>query len=644
MIVRLQEVSKIYGDRPILDEASFELSLGDRVGLVGVNGAGKTTVLRIMLGEVAPDEGAVERARGARVGYLPQEVDIVSDVAVIDEALTALPAMRAMEEKLAALEESLGTLGGDALAVALEEYGHMREVFERDGGYTYKARAESVLQGLGLTKEHWGQQARTLSGGQKSRLMLAKLLLSEPDGLLLDEPTNHLDIQAIEWLENFLSSYQKAFLIVSHDRYFLDRTVRRMALLERAKLTTYPGNYTKFKVLHDADVERQWKEYGKQEDMVARTKDFIRRNIAGQKTKQAKSRIKMLDKLDTVERPMELRTKAAFQFRHEDRSGEKVLWAQDVMVGYPSKTIIPHATVAFRRQDRVGLVGPNGCGKTTLLKTLAGRLAPLTGEIGTGTRVTMGYFDQEQSDLDDGKTVIDTIWELMKLAPEVEVRSFLGLFDFSEDRVFVKVGALSGGERGRLQLARIVKQSPNLLLLDEPTNHLDLHTREALEEALSKFTGTMLVVSHDRYFLDRVCNTMLAVKPGGVLEDFPGNFTDYHHTLEKRGEAAPEPEPDGERQTPRPSASHREQPTPKKSPAKERRDGKPRETAPRRRTVAEIEKEIFGLESEIRSLSDELAAAGVTGNGSKVASLKARYDELQEKLKNLYWEWDEVAS
>ncbi|MFN7972711.1 MAG: ABC-F family ATP-binding cassette domain-containing protein [Acidobacteriota bacterium] len=644
MIVRLQEVSKVYGDRPILAGASLELADDDRVGLVGMNGAGKTTVLRLMLGDVEPDSGLVERARGARIGYLPQEVDIVSERSVIEEALSALPHMAEMESRLVHMEDGLGRLAGEELEKALEEYGHLREVFEREGGYTYRARAEAVLQGLGLTKDHWDERARHLSGGQKSRLMLGKLLLSEPDGLLLDEPTNHLDIGAIEWLENFLAAYGKAFIIVSHDRYFLDRTVTRMALLEGADVLTYPGNYTKFRVLHEAEKERQLREYEKQTDLIDRTKDFIRKNIAGQNTKQAKSRIKMLEKLDPVERPVVERTRARFSFKEEERSGEKVLFATDLVVGYPGKVILKAGNLGFRRHDRVGLVGPNGSGKTTLLKTLAGRLPPLGGEVGLGAKVTSGYFDQEQSDLVDDKTVIDTIWALMGLAPEVEVRSFLGLFDFSEERVFVKVGALSGGERGRLQLARIVKLSPNLLLLDEPTNHLDLHTREALEDALARFTGTMIVVSHDRYFLDRVCNTILAIEPAG-LEPFPGNFTDYHHALERRGEAAPEPEPERKPGAPKPAKAPpppkaAAAPRPAAPPPGPKKKGK-REKGEKGkgRSVADVEREIFDLETEMREVSDKLA-----GGGAGAGELKTRYEAIQVKLQALYWEWNELAS
>ena len=642
MIVRLQDVSKAYAEHVILNEASFELSEKDRVGLVGINGAGKTTILRLMLGTVEPDSGAVERARGARVGYLPQEVDIDSDRSVMEEALSALPEVQKLEARLAALEEQLGTTEGEALEKAMEDYGHTREAFEREGGYQYRARAESVLQGLGLPRDHWERPAKNLSGGQKSRLMLARLLLSEPDGLLLDEPTNHLDIQAIEWLEGFLLTYPKAFLIVSHDRYFLDRTVTRMALLERTRLRTFVGNYTKFRKLHEAETERYQKEYDRQQELIQRTQDFIRKNLVGQKTKQAQSRRNMLERMERIEKPLETRTHAAFKFRYEERSGERALWAEELTAGYPDHPILEAVTLTLKRRDRVGLVGPNGTGKTTLLKTLAKRLPTLSGTVGHGARVTLGYFDQEQADLDDEKTVIDTMWELMSMAPEVEVRSFLGMFDFSEERVFAKVGDLSGGERGRLQMARIVKQSPNLLLLDEPTNHLDLHTREALEDALAEFTGTLVVVSHDRYFLDRVCNLVIAVEPdpsGNQLVHYPGNFTDYHNQLAGKAPSrlapAAEPEADDE-ETPVETAD-----APGKRKKKRKKPRPAASNAEKKRPLSEIEDEIFQLEATLREISDRLATGA---DGDKTADLKERYEDVQSQLEDLYAEWDEVTT
>jgi len=359
------------------------------------------------------------------------------------------------------------------------------------------------------------------------------------------------------------------------------------------------------------------KEFAQHEKLVAKTKGFIRKNIAGQKTKQAKSRIKMLERLDPKERPIETRTHAAFRFRVEERSGDRVIEACSLDVGYGEKKILKGLDLFFKRTDRVGLVGPNGCGKTTLLKTLAGRLPPLGGETKIGSRVKLGYFDQEQGDLDDDLTVLDTIWGLERLAPEVEMRNFLGLFDFSEDRVFVPVGELSGGERGRLQLARIVKMSPNLLLLDEPTNHLDLNTREALEAALAEFTGTLIVVSHDRYFLDCVCNKILEVK-GEKIDSYPGNFTEYREACRFR---AAKPAIPGRGRTETKTKRHRQN----------EKDRGSSEAPP----IEELEREIILREEELVALGEKLARGG-----AGVGKLKKRYERCSAELDRLNAEWD----
>src|SRR5918911_5734117 len=528
MLFRLSDVHKSYGTQDVLRGASVQINPGEHVGLVGRNGAGKTTVFRLVSGEETPDRGDVVRARGVRLGLLAQHVHFEPGSTVHESALAAFGHLQQIEHEMHELEHRMAESPDDLEAV-LERYSDLQQQFEREGGFEYAARAEAILQGLGFDRDTWSLETEKLSGGQKNRLGLARLLLAEPEVLLLDEPTNHLDVGAVEWLEEFLSAYDSAFVIISHDRYFLDRTCRRIVELENGRAASYTGNYSTYLIEREERREAQQRAYENQQHLIAKTEEFIRRNIAGQKTKQAKSRRKMLEKLERVESVRPDQSSGDFRLQAIERTGTQVLTVVDASVGYPGKTLASGITFTLRRGECLGIIGPNGSGKTTFIKTVLGKLPSLAGEIRWGTKVQVGYYAQQLDDLDDRNEII---MELRRVAPQTatagELRSFLAKFLFTGDDVYKHVRDLSGGEKGRLALAKLIYSRVNVLLLDEPTNHLDIPSREALEEALDAYQGTIITISHDRYFLDRVATQILAFDGAGGAEHYDGDYTEYH--------------------------------------------------------------------------------------------------------------------
>ena len=503
MLVQLADAHFGYPGTDLFTGLTWQVNPGDRIGLVGPNGAGKSTLLRLLDGRLQPDRGTVARARGLTMSYLKQSQEFVGAGKIFDALLKPFEKLLAMHDELLRLEKSLTD------EKALERYGELQERYTQEGGYSLESRVKALAQDLGFSPADLDRSVDTLSGGERGRLELAKVLLEEPDLLLLDEPTNHLDVEATEHLEERLREWPKAFVLVSHDRYFLRAVCRDIVEIEAGKVVTYPGGYDRYVVDREERHERLNAAYERQAAEIARTEDFIRRNIAGQKTKQAKSRRKMLDKVERLSRHQDEFAAAGnigLRFSVGDHAGGKeALKAEHLDVGYAgAPPLIRDVNLIVYRGDRIGLVGPNGCGKSTLLKTLLGKLDAQAGVALRGHEVRVGYFDQKLSDLDEEHSLIDEIRTVRGDFNEDVARNFLGRFRFTGDDGFKKVKGLSGGERNRLTLAKMMLRPRNLLALDEPTNHLDIPAREVLEEALDQYEGTIIVVSHDRYFLDRV--------------------------------------------------------------------------------------------------------------------------------------------
>src|SRR5438132_2503275 len=538
MLFRLTDVYKSFGSQDVLRGTSFQINPGEHVGLVGRNGAGKTTIFRLVTEEETPDRGEVARARGLKLGLLAQHVHFDLGSTVHESALAAFGHLQQLEHGMHELEHRMAGAADD-LDKILARYSDLQHGFEREGGFEYSAKAEAILQGLGFDRETWQTDTQKLSGGQQNRLGLARLLLSEPDVLLLDEPTNHLDVGAVEWLEEFLQTYPSAFVIISHDRYFLDRACRRIIEIENGRAISYNGNYSDYLVEREERREVQQRAYDNQQRLIAKTEDFIRRNLAGQETKQAKSRRNKLERLARVDAVKGEQASGDFRLQEIERAGAHVLTVTDAAVGYPNKVLARDISLILRRGECLGVIGPNGSGKTTFVRTVIGKIQVLAGEVRWGTKVQTGYYAQELEDLDDRNEII---MELRRVAPANatagELRSFLAKFLFSGDDVYKHVGDLSGGEKGRLSLAKLIYSRVNVLLLDEPTNHLDIPSREALEAALSAYEGTIVTISHDRYFLDRMATQILALDGEGNAEHYDGDYTEYHDWKSARTKGA----------------------------------------------------------------------------------------------------------
>ncbi len=635
MLFRLTEVTKAYGAQEVLRGVTFQINPGEHVGLVGRNGAGKTTLLRLIMGAETPDNGEIERLRGFRYGELVQHVDFSGEMTVMDVALEVFEKLRALEAKMRDLEHAMTESSGDELDRVMHEYSEAQQTYEHDGGFSYHARAEAVLLGLGFTKDEFGKRAENLSGGEKNRLGLARLLLLEPDILLLDEPTNHLDVEAVEWLEDFLFAYKSAYLIISHDRFFLDHTVNRVLDLENGRVESYRGNYSAYLVEKEERREQRRRAYREQQEMIARTEDFIRRNIAGQKTKQAKSRRNFLGRMERLENAGDPGT-ANFKLKPTARTGDQVLVLDKLAIGFPAKTLASDLSLLLWRGERLGIIGGNGVGKTTLLRTILGEQRPLDGDWRWGAGVNIGYYDQRLQLVDERNTVIE---ELRGVAsPSVtdgELRGFLGRFLFTGDDVFKPVSALSGGEKGRLALAKLIYSRVNVLVLDEPTNHLDITSREALEDALNDFDGAIIAVSHDRYFLDRIASRILVLRREGRgeggekgVEHFDGGYSEFYEA--RRRALAEKQARETELQKAERSRRERGAAKPKT----------PRKTKPKQPSAAEIEAGIHSVEAELVELSALLSTEAVARDKGRLFELSEKYQALDDKLAELYSSWE----
>ena len=517
-----------YPGTDILTGASLLVRPGDRLALVGPNGTGKSTALRLLAGDLTPDSGDVRILGRASVSYLRQSQEFVGRGLLIDALLEPFADLQKLHDEMVALEPRLA----EGNPTDLARYGDLQERYQRGGGYDIESRVKRLTADVGFTEADLQRHVETLSGGERGRLELAKVLVRQPELLLLDEPTNHLDLAAIERLESFMNEYPGAFVLVSHDREFIRATCKEIVELEDGKFVRYPYGYDKYVVERDARLERARAEYERQKEHVEKTEDFIRRNLAGQKTKQAQSRRKMLERLDRIEKPedqWEYAGRVALNFGTGDDLGAKeTIRAPRITVGYPGAPLLLNVSANIYRGDKVAIVGPNGAGKSTLLKTLIGKLAPLEGTVELGTGVRIGYFDQKLGDMNESLTLMDEIRGVRAdLSPDV-IRTYLAKFRFFGDDPFKQVRGLSGGERSRLAMAKIMLFPRNVLVLDEPTNHLDIPARETLEESLRNYEGTLLVISHDRYFLDRVATRLLVIE-GSTVENHLGNYSDWRH-------------------------------------------------------------------------------------------------------------------
>ena len=529
-LVRLDQVTKSYDPYLILDEVSLSIEHGDRIGLIGKNGTGKTTLIEIIAGVIEDFKGGITYAKRLQIGYLSQEPNLEANCSLRQEMFKVFQERRDLEDEMLLLSEKMVEDSN-----LLDRYARLQDQHERMGGYDYEHQTNRTLGGLGFRDSDFNLKVGVLSGGQKSRAALAKLLLEDPDLLLLDEPTNHLDIKAIEWLENFLNTeYRGAVIIVSHDRYFLDRVARKTVELRNNKLKEYSGNYTKYLEIRRTEKLTQEREYKKQQRYIAHEEDFIRRNMAGQRTREAQGRQKLLDRLERVEKPETTDKTLKLRFTPEVRGGNDILQCRDLGKRYGDKQVFENLNLEVYRQDVVGIIGPNGVGKTTLFRMILGNEKPTSGELKIGHNLHFGYYDQELAELNRDTTVIDEIWALRPTQKQGEIRSFLGRFLFSEDEVFKWIGDLSGGEQSRVMLAKLLLENANVLLLDEPTNHLDIPSREVLEEALAEYPATIFMISHDRYFLNKLVNKLLVFE-NGTAKLFVGTYAEYEaHIREQK--------------------------------------------------------------------------------------------------------------
>jgi ATP-binding cassette subfamily F protein 3 len=648
MLFRLSEVHKSYGVQDVLRGTSLQVNPGEHVGLVGRNGAGKSTIFRLVRGDETADRGDVVRARGLKLGLLDQHIHFKPGSTVHESALAAFGRLQQIEHEMHELEHRMAEAGHD-LEKVLERYSDLQHEFELEGGFEYAARAEAILQGLGFDREMWSLETEKLSGGQQNRLGLACLLLAAPDILLLDEPTNHLDVNAVEWLEEYLQAYESAYVIVSHDRYFLDRCCRRIIELENGRASNYTGNYSDYLVEREERREAQQRAYDNQQHLIAKTEEFIRRNIAGQKTKQAKSRRKMLEKLERIDAVRHDQSSGDFRLQAIERTGNHVLTVTELSIGYQDKLLAKDIGFILRRGECLGIIGPNGSGKTTFLRTILNKIAPLSGEVRWGTKVQIGYYAQQLDDLDDRNEII---MELRRVAPSTatagELRSFLAKFLFTGDDVYKHVQDLSGGEKGRLALAKLIYSRVNVLVLDEPTNHLDIPSREALEEALSAYEGTIVTISHDRYFLDRVATQILALDGAGVAEHYDGDYTEYHDwklgRRETEYEAPKTGEPDNLVSVAPQPVSVPEPVISKPSPAPKKPGVKVvKKKKPDTRTPELVETDIARAEQRLNEISQQMGTPEVARDADRLIALNDEYQQTETLLRTLYEEWDRVS-
>ena len=631
IILSAQNIAKSFGVNAVLRDVSFTIQQGDRIGLVGVNGCGKSTLMRIVAGLDAPDSGEMAIVRGTRIGYLAQQDMVTSGASVWQELESVFTPVFEMEARLRALEDEMGRAHEDAAQFARlsAEYDKLTHRFEEADGYAWKSMVSGVLNGLGFTPAQYGQCVDSLSGGEKTRLCLARLLLQKPDLLLLDEPTNHLDMETLGWLENYLCAYRGSVLVISHDRYFLDHVCTGMVEILMGNAEQYSGNYTRYIAQRQERFETRMRAYTLQQKEIERQQAIIARYRMFNREKSiraAESREKALERMEKLEKPVDERA-IRFQFEARRRTGEDVLRISEVSKSFGEKHLFSHLSLHVRAGDRIALIGPNGVGKSTLIKLITGEEQADNGEIRYGANVDIGYYDQHQSALHPDKTVLDEVWDRFPRMEQSDVRGALGMFLFTGDDVFQPIRTLSGGEKGRVALTALMLRKDNLLLLDEPTNHLDMDSREVLEDALAGFGGTIITVSHDRYFINRVADRIIEMQPDGVTE-YMGNYDDY---LEKKNRPAPQEQTAGKTRTELDKEKRRE-----KQSKQALRQLKAR--------AQEAEKAVGAKEEEIASLESQLADPTLYADSQRAAQVQRAYQQAQSDLTRLYTEWEEAEA
>ena len=632
ILLSLQGVKKSFGTNEVLRDASLVLQDGQRMGLVGVNGCGKSTLMKIIAGLETADGGAITMQKGLKLGYLAQQGEVGEGRTVLEELESVFEPVVEMERQLRALEEQMADVGHDETLLHRlgSQYDQLTRDFERANGYGWRSTVQGVLAGLGFRKEQQGQLASLLSGGERTRLCLGRMLLTEPDLLLLDEPTNHLDLKSIAWLENYLRTYKGAVLLISHDRYFMDHVCDRMCELLLGATECYDGNYTsymaqraeRFEIRMKA-YELQQKEIARQEAIIARYRQFNREKSI----KLAESREKRLEKIERLEKPQD-ESAIRFRFDIRRRTGEDVLMVDELSKGYDGRTLFQHVKMHLRAGDRVALIGDNGVGKSTLFKCLIGEEKPDSGTVRLGSGVDIGYYDQHQARLHPEKTVLDEVWDDFRRLDQTEVRGALGLFLFTGDEVLMPVSTLSGGEKGRVALTKLMLRKDNVLLLDEPTNHLDMDSREVLENALADFPGTILAISHDRYFINRFATKVCVLEEGGIKE-YLGNYDDYFEKISR------EQEPDGETAGMTRTALEKEK---RKSRDEERR------LKERKLALKQAEEAVSWAEEEAAALEAALADPDTYQDAEKAARLAKEYQQKKDEIDRLYQAWETLES
>ena len=634
MILSCQNISKAFNEVPVLKEVSFHLEDYDKAAIVGLNGAGKTTLLRIIVGEIAPDHGLVTLSKDKTIGYLAQDQAVSSQNTIYEELLTAKSDVIEMESRIRSLELVMKQTSGRELEELMETYTRLTHSFELANGYAYQSEVTGILKGLGFTEEEFSKKISTLSGGQKTRVALGKLLLQKPDLIILDEPTNHLDLNSIAWLETYLLNYKGAVLIVSHDRYFLDRIAGKIIEIDQTKATTFLGNYSDYAVkkeqLRSAALNaylKQQQEIKHQEEVIEKLRSFNREKSI----KRAESREKALNKMDVLDKPTQTRSDIHITLTPRCTSGNDVLHIEDLSKSFGEHLLFKHLSMDLKRGEHVAIIGDNGTGKTTILKIINGLLPADTGTLALGTNVHIGYYDQEHHVLHPEKTLFDEISDSYPYLDNTEIRSTLAAFLFTGEDVFKRIKDLSGGERGRVSLAKLMLSESNFLILDEPTNHLDITSKEILEDAINAYEGTVLYVSHDRYFINRTASRILELSEG-ALTGYLGNY-DYY--LEKKTEASLSTLPASPSQKEYlPTETKLDWQAQKKLQADKRK---------KENDLKKCEESIALLEQEQKEIDAKMSDPSIATNVAELQKLASRQKELADKLEGLYEQWEALA-